>query len=81
MPALITTTLASLKYAVVLYTELINMDPVLHLHVGENSEIVFPSFLVFLLTNCSKGTIAASSRVLQRGFTSHFDFHCPSVKS
>lgn len=37
MPALITTILASLKYAVALYTEQINMDQVLNLHVGENS--------------------------------------------
>lgn len=36
MPAIITTLLASLKYAVVLYTEQINIDQVLHFQFDEN---------------------------------------------
>lgn len=57
MPALITTILDSLKYAVAagnhlpcvlaLYTEQINMDQVLNLHVGEDSLIIFLIFVSF----------------------------------
>lgn len=71
MPALITTILDSLKYAVaagkhlprvlVLYTEQINMDQVLHLHVGENFLIIFSYLSVLLLTNCCKRSLIASS--------------------
>lgn len=68
MPALITTILDSLKYAVAagnhlpcvlgLYTEQINMDQILNLHVGE---IFFSYFLLLLLTNCRKGSLIAST--------------------
>lgn len=70
MPALITTILDSLKYAVAagnhlpcvlaLSREQINMDQVLNLHVCETFAIKFSYLSVLLLTNCSKMSLTAS---------------------